>query len=157
MSAVVVRRGTAADADAIARFANLLARLTTDVEGEMTAEAVIEDFFDPTLGLVCDVAEIDGRVAGYSMHHVAYETAFAARGRYLSDIYVDDWARRRGVAMALIRSLARETRDEGGGFIWWMAKETGAGAKGLYARIADITDPVVAHAATGDAFERLCR
>ena len=158
MSAPIVRPATPADAEAIARFANALADLTTDDgPGRMTPAAVVSDFLDKTRGLACDVVVIDGRVAGYALHHLAYESAYAEWGRYLSDIYVDEWARRRGGARALMRAVARRAHDEGGAFIWWMAKDTGPEARALYADAANIADRVVAHAATEDAFERLRR
>ena len=121
----------------------------------MTADIVRRDLLDPATGLRCDVADIDGRVAGYTLHIVSYETAFAARGRYMSDLYVDEQARGRGVARALINALARQTREEGGRYLWWIAGGEDPGAKAFYEKIANVTDTVVSHAATFGNFKAL--
>lgn len=162
MKDVVIRRARPADASEIARMANLLAAISTSASEAparrgMTAETVLADIIDSDYGLACDVAEADGRVAGYSLHQTAYESAYAARGRYLSEIYVDEWARRRGIARALLRSLAQEAHRDGAGFLWWITLGKDAAAQKLYAEIADVADPVTAYAVTGEAFQKLLR
>ena len=137
-------------------MANALAVATAGEDGRMSAEAVVRDILDPSMGLFCDVAELDGAVCGYVLHHVAYETAYAARGWYLSDIFVEPRARRKGVARALIADVARQAKARGAVFLWWMSKGRDPAADALYQKIADIADPVTAFAATYQRFEKLC-
>ncbi|MEO1688046.1 MAG: GNAT family N-acetyltransferase, partial [Pseudomonadota bacterium] len=101
------------------------------------------------------VAELDGRVAGMALHLFAYETAYAQRGRYLQDIAVFPWARRRGVARALIARLAALTRDEGGMFLWWMNMDTMPEGRALYRKICDQEATVVSFAVTQSRFQAL--
>ncbi len=151
---MIVRPLRADDAEAVAELARGLGR-ATEGAGEITAEAVRRDFLDPAFGLACHVAEIDGVVVGYATHHAAYEGAFAARGRYLADLFVVPEARRKGVAQALIRAVARSARDEGGSFLWWVEMAGSPAAAALYEGVADISAPVTSYASTCAAFAAL--
>ena len=76
------------DAETIARMCRELAAVT-GVEGgvAMTPERVARDLIGGA-GLSPILAEIDGRIAGYALYSVAYETAWSARGLYLADLLV---------------------------------------------------------------------
>ena len=127
----------------------------------MTEAAVRRDFLGSDSGLTTLVAEgaaIAGeavRPLGYALHHVAYETAYAARGTCLIDLYVEEAVRRRGVGRALIAAVASETRARGGRFIWWVSKAWNVDAQQAYARLGAFSEPVVAHALFDEPFERL--
>lgn len=152
---MVIRTAIASDADAIARFANALGCETGGDGTAMTADEVHRTFIEDDNDLHVLVAELAGEPVGYALHSVAYETAFAAKGRYLSDLYVASDARGRGIARALMARLARLTRDEGGSFLWWIAKPNMPDGLTLYGQVADVSDPVTAFASTGDHFEAL--
>ncbi|MGF1500683.1 MAG: GNAT family N-acetyltransferase [Paracoccaceae bacterium] len=153
----VVRSGEPRDAAAIAEMANALAVLTMGRPGPMTAETVVSDLLEAP-GLFCMVAEnpgTSGAVAGYALYTAAYETAFAARGLYLTDLYVQPSVRRQGLATALIAALAARAAAEGGIFLWWVTNPTNAEAMRVYDRLGAIRDPVVARAIYGPPFDRL--
>lgn len=152
---LVLRPAVPKDAAAIAALVNLIGARSGGTGQAMTAEIVDRNLIAGDPGLSVLVAEVDGAVVGIALHTVAYETAFAAKGRYLSDLAVDPAHRRRGVARALLARLARLTRDEGGEFLWWVGKDSLPDGAELYRRIADTTQPVTAYAVTREAFEAL--
>ena len=140
-----IRRAEDRDAAAIAEMANALALLTTGSPGQMTAETVRRELVgDRRLGLL--VAELGGEAAGYALWSAAYETAFATRGIYISDIYVRPAHRRGGIGLALMQALARICRSEGGRFIWWAVGRENRAAQRFYDSLGAITDPVDARA-----------
>ncbi|MFH8367363.1 GNAT family N-acetyltransferase [Streptomyces sp. NPDC018031] len=59
------------------------------------------------------VAELGGRVAGYVRVVFATPLASNAHVRQIGGLAVDDWARGRGVARALVRGAAEEARRQG--------------------------------------------
>lgn len=152
---IVIRPAAPADAAAIARMANALGAETEEQGDAMTAAEVARAFLSGRFGLDVLVAEADGAVIGYALHMIGYETAYAAQGRYLSDLFVAPGWRRRGVGRRLIAAVAQAAADEGGAFIWWTAKAAAPDGMTLYRAIADIEAPITAFAVTGEAFRRL--
>jgi len=151
---ISVRDAEPRDAKAVAEMANALARITMERPGEMTPETVVSDLIEGR-GLTLIVAEHRRDVVGYALYQVGYETAYAARGTYLSDLYVRDAARRRGVARALMVDLAHRTAADGGRYIWWVATPTSSQAQAFYDGIGAIRDPVHARAVFDDTFDAL--
>ena len=117
----LIRRATIADAASIARLANLLGKQSGGSGDAMTAEKVTQDLLGPESGLQVAVAELAGDVVGYAMHSVAYETAYGERGGYLSDLFVAEDARGRGIGRALMAFVAQCTTHDGGTFLWWVS------------------------------------
>jgi GNAT superfamily N-acetyltransferase len=99
------------------------------------------------------VAEREDELIGYALFHDAYEPSFAARGVYLADIYVCPEMRRHGVGRALLSQVAKDAAARRRTFVWWVAR--GDDARAFYRTVADVEQPVTAHAATFAAFERL--
>jgi len=145
------------DALAVAQMANSLARVTRAGDGLMTAEKVERDLIIRGRGLELIVGEVDGSVQGYALYSVAYETANAARGLYLSDLYTARPARRRGLARAMMSELARRCRDNGGEFMWWMVMPGNPVAEAFYANLGAVSDPPKAMEIHGAAFQTLVR
>lgn len=143
------------DAASIAQLANALGAETGGDGSAMTADEVERSFIDEANGLDVLVAEADGNVIAYALHSVAYETAFAQKGGYLSDLYVAPSARNRGVARALMARVAAIVASQGGKFLWWITKPNLPDGLTLYRQVADIEDPITAFAATGEKFADL--
>ncbi|HUF57131.1 MAG TPA: GNAT family N-acetyltransferase [Thermohalobaculum sp.] len=149
-----IRRAEERDAPAIAEMANALALLTTGKPGQMTADLARHDLIgDRRLG--CLVADRDGEAIGYALWSAAYETAFATRGIYVSDLYVRPAQRRGGVGHALMRALARVCRAEGGRYIWWAVSPENPTAQRFYDSLGAISDPVDARAVIDVHFQAL--
>lgn len=143
------------DAASIAHLANALGAEQGGGGTAMTAVEVERSFIDEANGLDVLVAESEGKVVAYALHSVAYETAFAQKGGYLSDLYVAPSARNRGIARALMARVAAIVKSEGGSFLWWITKPSLPDGLRLYRRVADIEDPTTAFAATGERFAAL--
>lgn len=117
------------------------------------ADRFLDDAFGAAPQFSVLVAEQQGTLVGYALFHDAYEPAFAARGVYLSDLFVAASARRGGVGRALIAAVARDGRRRGRTFVWWVAR--GDDARAFYRTFTDVEQPVTAHAITFETFQRL--
>ncbi len=152
---VSVRDALPDDAHAIALMCRELATVTNVAGGKpMTPRAVVEDLIGGG-GLTLLAGLLDGRVAGYALYSVAYETAWSARGLYLSDLFVVPDARRSGLASALMAEFARRARDDGGSFIWWIAKPGNQQANAFYGSLGALGEPLSAMVIQGAAFDTL--
>ncbi len=151
----VLRPAERRDAAAIAKLANGLGSEIGGDGSAMTAIEVERSFIDEANGLNVLVAEFEGDVVAYALHSVAYETAFAQKGGYLSDLYVAPSARNRGIARALMARVAAMVASDGGQFLWWVSKPNLSDGLTLYRQVADIEDPITAFAATGERFAAL--
>lgn len=80
-------------------------------------------------------ARIDGRLVGIA-HFLFHLGLWSPCACYLEDLFVAPDARGRGVARALIESVARLARAEGAGRLYWLTHETNATARALYDRVA---------------------
>ncbi len=60
----------------------------------------------------CDIAECDGRVAGFALWFYNYSTFRGRAGIYLEDLFVRPAFRGKGIGRALIANLARRCVDE---------------------------------------------
>lgn len=153
---ILIRSATALDAGALARMSAALARDTGEAGGGIP-EAEVVRLIEAERQIHLTVAEWNGQVAGYALHHVAYESAYGAKGRYLADIYVEPAMRRGGVATMLAARVAAETLAEGGEFLGWLQKAPSEASTELYRHLADVSVPVMAFASTRQAFQRLAR
>ena len=154
MDRVTVRDAEPRDCTVVAEMANDLARVTGSGDGGMTAHRVERDILNGH-GLSLIVGEVSGQVHGYALYNVAYDTAHGARGLYLSDLFVDDTARRQGVARGLMAELAWRCQQDGGSFIWWIVMPGNPGAERFYAALGAAVDPPKAMAVYGRAFDAL--
>lgn len=149
-----IREAEESDCPAIAEMANDLARETGSGDGGMTALRVERDLLGSgRYGLT--LGECDGRPAGYALFTTTYETAQAAHGLYLSDLYVDRDARRRGLARGLMADLAARCRSQGGDFIWWIVMPGNQEAEAFYASLGAVSDQPRAMALHGRPFDVL--
>ena len=151
---MLIRDATDDDAEAIAELANGLAKVTNQGPGAMTIQKVQQGLIRGD-GLSVIVGEIDGAVQGYALYSVAYETAQAARGLYLSDLYVAERARRSGLARALMAELAQRCVADQGEFIWWIMLPGNKPAARFYASLGARADDLAAMEISGPAFRAL--
>jgi len=151
---IQIRDAAPRDAERVALMANRLARQSVGRVGDMTPDRVVSDLIEgPGLNLI--VADQGGSAIGYALYTVAYETAYAARGSYLTDLYVIAEARRQGAALALLRSIAKRTVADGGRYVWWVAMPTNPDARAFYDALDATKETVLARALFDAPFERL--
>jgi len=150
-----IRPATADDAEEIARLGHGLNLSEGRPTGCLTPHAVRRDGFGPEPMFEVLVAERAGTVVGYALFYAAYETAYAARGLYMCDLYVQADARRQGIGRGLVAALAAEARARGLTYLWWAARPDNAEANRFYQRLGAGAHPILAHALTFQAFEAL--
>ena len=91
----------------------------------------------PHMGVL--LAELDGEPVGFASYFFTFSTYLARRCVWLDDLYVDESARRRGVATALLRGLAALSLKQGCPRIEWVTAAGNAKAIGFYERMgADV-------------------
>ena len=81
------------------------------------------------------IAEVDGEVAGFALHHGTFSTWECTAGIWLEDLFVADAHRRAGVGAALLRHLARLTVGRGCARLEWAALTWNAPALDFYAKL----------------------
>ena len=150
-----IRPATPDDAPAIARLARGLNELHHDPLEHFTAEAILRDGFGPTPYFSVLVAEHEGAVVGYALYCASYEPVYAARGLYLSDLFVDPDVRRHGMGRALMTAVAGEARRRGATFVGWVSRAWNTEAQAFYRTLGAIEEPVVAHALAFEPFAAL--
>lgn len=81
-------------------------------------------------------ARADGKLVGIA-HYLFHASGWMAESCYLQDLYVDEGARGRGVARALIERVAGAARERGAARLYWSTQEDNATARALYDTVAD--------------------
>ena len=155
MSAVAVRRATPDDAESVLELALGLARSHGDPDDLLTREFVHSRMLDPAADMTTLVACVGGQAVGYVGLLPAIETAHAAAGFYISDLFVAEPYRNSGIGRRLMSAAAAHARARGGNYVWLTTVSDNHDADRFYRRIADIREPVVAFAVTATAFEDL--
>lgn len=138
-SELAVRPATPRDAARIAelhdRFKDYLRSLGDDTDFKFDARVYLRDGFaeHPAFGGL--VAECDGIVAGYLLHHPAYDVDRAMRQLFVADLFVDERFRGRGVGRALMDGAAEVCARLGGGELVWTVFAPNRLAHDFYARL----------------------
>lgn len=78
------------------------------------------------------VAEVDGHAAAIALWFLNFSTWDGVAGIYLEDLYVRPAFRRRGLAQALLSTLARECLDNGYSRLSWAVLNWNVNAIALY-------------------------
>jgi GNAT superfamily N-acetyltransferase len=108
MSELSIRAATADDADLLLDLVRALARFERAPDAVVaTAADLRRDGFGPDPRFEARLAFLDGAAAGFTLFFPSYSTWEGRAGIWLEDIFVHEWARRRGVGRALVADLAR--------------------------------------------------
>ena len=124
----------------------------------LTTQIVSRDFIGERRRVQCEIAEWNGAFAGLMVWLRAYATFRAVPVLYLEDLFVRPEFRRRGIATALLRHLARRARAEGAFCIDWIVLDWNKNAIDFYARLgAPVANEWRICRLTGEALERLAQ
>lgn len=80
-------------------------------------------------------ARVDGQLLGIT-HYLFQPSVWADDVVYLQDLFVDEAARGRGLAQALIERVAQVAKARGAPKLYWLTHTTNARARRLYDRVA---------------------
>ena len=83
-------------------------------------------------------ARLDGRLIGIA-HYFFHPTFWGGEACYLQDLFVEEEARGRGAARALIDRVAQAAREHGATRYYWHTQEDNARARALYDQVARFT------------------
>lgn len=121
MTTTTIRPAVPADVPAILDLICGLARYEKlEHRVEVSEADLAAALFDgPAPRVFCDLAEADGRTAGFALWFYSFSTFVGRHGIYLEDLFVEPEFRGRGVGKALIRNLAVRCLDEGLGRFEW--------------------------------------
>lgn len=155
-----IREAAPNDSAALAALVRALNQHQGDPSDHFNETTLERDVFGPDacLGAIVavDASAVDaGGLIGYAFFHDGYESAYAARGAYLCDLYVVNEARRNGAGRALVAAVAKRAKARGRTFLWWVSRGWNEGAQKFYASLGATNEPVMAHALTFSAFDTL--
>ena len=129
---VKIRRARPADAPALVQMAEALNRYEGKPPTPLTAEGLKQRMFGRRRMLSCLVAELDGAIVGFAAYQPSFDMETGSSGLYMSDLFVEDAARRRGVGRKLMEWLAREALRRGGAWLGWGVMTKNLEAQAFY-------------------------
>ena len=108
MSTITIRDATREDVGTLLAFIRALAEFERAADVVVASEAdLLRDGFGAVPRFEVRLAELEGKPCGMALFFTSYSTWEGRAGLYLEDLYVSDWARRRGVGRRLLADLAR--------------------------------------------------
>ena len=107
-SEIVIRPASRADAALLVEFIHKLAEYERQADlVSITEHDILRDGFGLEPKFWAFIAECGGRAAGYALYFFTYATWYGRQILFVEDIFILEEFRRRGLATALIRELAR--------------------------------------------------
>jgi len=119
---LTLRPATVADTELIVRFIMDLAVYEKLAhEAKASPADIARDLFGENPKVFCDIAEWDGKPAGFALWFYTYSTFQGRHGIWLEDLFVDPGLRSKGIGKALLVHLARRCVAENLGRLeWWV-------------------------------------
>jgi len=93
-------------------------------------------FFETQEPVFALVAEVDGKVCGFTSYLFHRHTALINDVCYLQDLYTAPEVRGRGVGKALIQAVYQQAKARGSLKVYWMTHESNETARALYDKLA---------------------
>lgn len=98
--------------------------------------------FDASSALRGYVAELEGKVVGFSIS-LTHESTWAEEPAcYLEDLYVDENIRGKGIGRALVQNLIDISKAQGWAKLYWHTRPNNEKARLLYDKMAKLDDYV---------------
>jgi GNAT superfamily N-acetyltransferase len=119
MTAVVIRRGTRADAQGVLKLVVALARFEhLEPPSRAGRQRLIDDIFNKKRAELL-VADEAGRLVGYALYFYNYSSFVAKQTLYLEDLFVLKSHRKNGIGFRLFRRCVEEAMHAGCGRMEW--------------------------------------
>ncbi|OBH00781.1 MULTISPECIES: GNAT family N-acetyltransferase [unclassified Mycobacterium] len=130
---MTIRRATPEDAGAITEMIHALAEFEHAADQcTVTEKQIAAALFGATPTVYGHLAEVDGEIAAMALWFLNFSTWDGVAGIYLEDLFVRPGFRRRGLARALLATLAAECLDRGYTRLSWAVLNWNADAITLY-------------------------
>ncbi|ORV56176.1 GCN5 family acetyltransferase [Mycobacterium europaeum] len=130
---MTIRRATPGDTGAITAMIHALAEFENAADHcTVTEKQIAAALFGATPAAHGHVAELDGEIAAMALWFVNFSTWDGVAGIYLEDLFVRPGFRRRGLARALLATLAAECLDRGYTRLSWAVLNWNADAITVY-------------------------
>jgi GNAT superfamily N-acetyltransferase len=156
MTPFAIRAARPGDGATLARLLDALSAHEGDPTSVLTAAALERAMCGPDSLPRALVAEAAAGAIGLAVWVPAWESAVAARGGFLADLYVEPGWRGRGVGRALMAAVCAAVAAEGGAFLQLTAQARNARARAFYGALCGgENDDLVVFTAGGEAFARL--
>lgn len=129
---VIIRDATAADEAAWRRlWDQYLAFYKVELADDVTAHTWAR-ILDPSSRVAMRVADVEGTLAGFAIHHFHDSTWVKTPDCYLEDLFLDATYRGQGIGRALIDDLITIARAKGWSRLYWHTDRDNATARKLY-------------------------
>ena len=136
MMNATIRPARIGDAALLATFVARLSAAEGVAPSRFDAAICRRDGFGPAPRFSALIAEVDGRPAGYALHHRSYDTDRVVRAEWLADLYVENWARGQGLGMKLVCHVAHLAASNGAVGLHWDVLRNNTKARAFYRRFA---------------------
>ena len=121
-----------------------------------TEEGLRRSLFGPRPYAECVIARLNGEPAGFALFFHNFSTFLAQPGIYLEDLFVNPEFRGRGVGRALLRHLARLTRERNCGRLEWSVLDWNAPSVRFYRSLGAVPmEEWTTYRVAGEALERM--
>ena len=132
MAPVIIRAARPDDAHGVIALMRALAAAVEDPPPAIDAAQFIRDGFGPLPWFECFVADHDAHLVGYALTCRRYE---AERRLWLADLYVEQGARRDGVARRLMAAAATHALALGCCALYWDLWRPNGPGRAFYTRL----------------------
>lgn len=152
-----VRKAQQGDAGLILEFIRELAAFEKLAHEVVATRSDIEAALSgPQPRVFADIAEWEGKPAGFALWFYNFSTFRGRHGIYLEDLFVRPEFRSKGVGKALLQTLARRCITEGLPRLEWWVLDWNESALRFYRSIGALPmDEWTVQRVTGEALERL--
>lgn len=90
-------------------------------------------------GPICLVAELDGRIVGFT-HYLFHGSCWSEKQRiYLNDLFTDADVRGKGIGRALIEAVYQAADDADAETVYWLTQDFNEAGRALYDKVARVT------------------
>ncbi|MBO3758677.1 GNAT family N-acetyltransferase [Ciceribacter sp. L1K22] len=130
--ALTIRDATPDDEQAWRRLWNdYLAFYKVDLPDDVT-DHTWATILDPASRVAMRVAELDGELGGFAIHHFHDSTWVKTPDCYLEDLYLDERFRGQGIGRSLIDDLILLAKAKGWSRLYWHTNRDNETARKLY-------------------------
>ena len=126
------------------------------VEVVATEEQLGETLFGENSNVEVLLACDENQVLGFALYFHTYSTFLGRQGIYLEDIFVREFARRKGIGQALLQRIAKHAIEIGGGRLEWSVLDWNESAISFYKKIGAVPlDEWTTFRLNGETLEKL--